>query len=112
MTAGSMVTLALDNPTKVSNYQFDPQTFVYRFNYENNGQQHAVMINTAASLGQRLNLLLLRRMRGVVITGLSGDVPPLALNQALTGYRQQSVPSDLSAALDMDWQITAAAKSC
>ena len=110
VTAGSTVTLALDNPTKVSNYQFDPQTFVYRFNYESNGQQHAVMINTAASLGQRLNLLLPRRMRGVVITGLSGDVLPLALNQALTGYRQQSVPSDLSAALDMDWQITAGSK--
>jgi hypothetical protein len=106
VTAGTSVTLALDNPTQVSNYKFDNQTLTYRFSYGAAGQQHDVMVNTAASFAQRLNLLLPQRMRGVVISGLSGDVLPLALNQALTGYRQQSVPSDLPSALDMQWTVS------
>lgn len=106
VTPGSEVKLLLDNPTNVSEYTFDTKTFVYRFNYQGSGGQHSVMVNTAASLGQRLSLLLPRRMRGVVISGLSGDVLPNALNQALTGYRQQAVPTNLSAELNMDWQIT------
>lgn len=106
VTPGVEIKLTLDNPTRVSDYTFDPKTFVYRFNYENNGAQHAVMVNTAASLGQRLSLLLPRRMRGVVISGLNGDVLPVALKQALTGYRQQAVPHDLSADLNTDWRIT------
>ena len=106
VTPGAEIKLTLDNPTNVSDYTFDPQTFVYRFNYDNNGAQHTVMVNTAASLGQRLSLLLPRRMRGVVISGLSGDVLPMALKQALTGYRQQAVPHDLSSDLNMDWKIT------
>lgn len=106
ITPGSSITLTLDNPTKVSDYKFDNATLVYRFNYENNGKSHAVMVNTAASLAQRLNVLLPRHLRGVVVTGLSGDVLPMALNQAMTGYRQQSVPSDLPAALDMDWLVS------
>jgi len=105
VTPGSEVKLLLDNPTNVSDYTFDNKTFVYRFNYQGTGGQHAVMVNTAASLGQRLSLLLPRRMRGVVISGLSGDVLPNALNQALTGYRQQAVPANLSSELNMDWKI-------
>ncbi len=105
VTAGTPITLTLDNPLKVSNYKFDLATLTYRFNYETDGKSHAIMVNTAASLAQRLNLLLPRHMRGVVIAGLSGDVLPLVLNQALTGYRQQSVPGDLSTALDMNWTI-------
>ena len=111
VTSGAEVKLSLDNPTQVSDYTFDPQTFVYRFKYQNNGAQHSVMVNTAASLGQRLSLLLPRRMRGVVISGLSGDVLPNALNQALTGYRQQAVPDNLSSDLNMDWKITSNGKT-
>ncbi|MBI5564871.1 MAG: hypothetical protein HY870_08250 [Chloroflexi bacterium] len=105
VTPGSDVKLLLDNPTSVSEYTFDNQTFVYRFNYQGATGQHAVMVNTAASLGQRLSLLLPRRMRGVVISGLSGDVLPNALSQALTGFRQQAVPGNLSSELNMDWKI-------
>jgi hypothetical protein len=106
VTPDAEIQLTLDNPAQVSDYTFDPKTFVYRFNYANAGVQHAVMVNTAASLGQRLSLLLPRRMRGVVVSGLNGEVLPVALNQALTGYRQQAVPNDLSADLNLDWRIT------
>ena len=44
-------------------------------------------------------------MRGVVITGLSGDVTA-SLAQALKGYRQQAVPQGLPTPLDMHWKIT------
>lgn len=110
VTAGTSVTLQLDNPLKVSDYNFDPTTLTYRFTFEDQGQQHAVMVNTAASLAQRLGVLLPQHLRGVVITGLSGDVLPLALNQALTGYRQQAVPTNLSTALDMTWVFSANGK--
>lgn len=107
VTAGTSITLKLDNPLKVNDYAFDPTTLTYRFTYEDQGQTHAVMVNTAASLAQRLSVLLPQHLRGVVITGLSGDVLPLALNRVLTGYRQQAVPADLSAALDVSWIISA-----
>jgi hypothetical protein len=111
VTPGAAVKLSLDNPTKVSDYTFDTRTFVYRFNYQGSDGQHSVMVNTAASLGQRLSLLLPRRMRGVVISGLAGDVLPNALNQALTGFRQQAVPDNLSSELNMDWKITGSGKT-
>ena len=47
-------------------------------------------------------------MRGVVITGLEGDVEPASLAQALKGYRQQAVPQNLPTPLDVQWKIALA----
>ncbi len=105
ITPGAPFTLTLGNPTQVSDFDYDAQTRTYRFKYVTNGAPIETVVKTARSLANQLSLLLPRHMRGVVITGLEGDVEPVSLASALIGYRQQSVPQDLPSPLDMRWEI-------
>ncbi len=106
VAGGSPVTLVLDNPDQVSDYKFDAATQTYRFNYKRADVTHAVVINTAASLAQRLNGMLPRHTRGVVLTGLADDGIAADLAKVLTGYRQQSVDSELPSGIQVTWSIT------
>jgi hypothetical protein len=105
VTPGSPVTLALGNPTQISDFTYDDTTQTYRFKYVDNGKTHEVVVKTARTLAHQLDLLLPRNMRGAVITGLAGDVEPASLAQALKGYRQQAVPQGLPNPLDLQWKI-------
>jgi Ig-like domain from next to BRCA1 gene len=105
---GSTVNLALTNPDQVSDYKFDEATQTYRFNYKQGDATHAVVINTAASLAQRLNLMLPRHTRGVVLTGLTDDGIANDFAQVLTGYRQQSVDSQPPGGVQVTWSIKSA----
>ena len=106
VTAGEAVTLTLDNPEQVSDYHIEDSTHTHRFTYMSSGTQHAVVVNTAASLGQQLNLLLPRHMRGVVVTGLSNEDVSSDFAQVLTGYRQQSIAADVPSSLQVAWSIS------
>ena len=105
VTPGSAVTLALGNPTQISDFNYDDTTQTYRFKYVDNGKSYEVVVKTARTLARQLDLLLPRNMRGAVITGLAGDVEPASLAQALKGYRQQAVPQGLPNPLDLQWKI-------
>ena len=105
VTPGSPVTLALGNPTQISDFNYDDTTQTYRFKYVDNGKSYEVVVKTARTLARQLDLLLPRNMRGAVITGLAGDVEPASLAQALKGYRQQAVPQGLPNPLDLQWKI-------
>jgi hypothetical protein len=105
VTPGSLVTLALGNPTQISDFTYDDTTQTYRFKYVENGKSQEVVVKTARTLAHQLDLLLPRNMRGAVITGLAGDVEPASLAQALKGYRQQAVPQGLPNPLDLQWKI-------
>ncbi len=105
VTPGSPVTLALGNPTQISDFNYDDTTQTYRFKYVDNGKSYEVVVKTARTLAHQLDLLLPRNMRGAVITGLAGDVEPASLAQALKGYRQQAVPQGLPNPLDLQWKI-------
>jgi hypothetical protein len=106
VAGGSPVTFALDNPDQVSDYKFDETTQTYRFTYKQGDVAHAIVINTAASLAQRLNGMLPRHTRGVVLTGLTDDGIAADLARVLTGYRQQSVDSELPSGIQVTWSIT------
>ncbi|HZY43982.1 MAG TPA: NBR1-Ig-like domain-containing protein, partial [Anaerolineae bacterium] len=106
VAGGSPVTLVLDNPDQVSDYKFDEATQTYRFNYKRADVTHAIVINTAASLAQRLNGMLPRHARGVVLTGFTDDGIAADLAKVLTGYRQQSVDSELPSGIQVTWSIT------
>ncbi len=105
VTPGSPITLALSNPTQISDFNYDDTTQTYRFKYVENGKSHDVVVKTARTLAHQLDLLLPRNMRGAVIIGLAGDVEPASLAQALKGYRQQAVPQGLPNPLDLQWKI-------
>ncbi len=96
ITPGMPITLALGNPTQISDFNYDDTTQTYRFKYVENGKSYDVVVKTARTLAHQLDLLLPRNMRGAVITGLAGDVEPASLAQALKGYRQQAVPQGLA----------------
>ncbi len=108
ITPGSPVTLTLANPTQVSDFSYDDTTHTYRFKYLDNGKPREVVVKTARTLAHQLELLAPRHMRGVVISGLEGEVEPASLALALKGYRQQAVPQDLPTPLDVQWKITLA----
>ena len=105
VTGGASVTLALDNPAQVSDYRFDNATQIYRFNYTSAGATHAVVVNTAASLAQRLNLLLPRHLRGVVMSSLPKEGVPADFANVLTGYRQQSVSANEPPGIEVAWLV-------
>jgi hypothetical protein len=105
VTPGMSITLALGNPTQISDFNYDETTQTYRFKYVDNGKSYEVVVKTARTLAHQLDLLLPRNMRGAVITGLAGDVEPASLAQALKGYRQQAVPQGLPNPLDLQWKI-------
>lgn len=105
VTPGTPVTLALSNPTQISDFNYDDTTQTYRFKYVENGKSYVVVVKTARTLAHQLDLLQPRNMRGAVITGLAGDVEPASLAQALKGYRQQAVPQGLPNPLDLQWKI-------
>ncbi|HET7376469.1 MAG TPA: NBR1-Ig-like domain-containing protein, partial [Anaerolineae bacterium] len=109
VTPGSPVNMSLANPDQVSDYKFDEATQTYRFNYKQGDTPHAVVINTAASLAQRLNLMLPRHTRGVVLTGLTDDGIANDFAQILTGYRQQSVTSEPPSGVQVTWSINSSA---
>jgi hypothetical protein len=105
VTPGSPVNLALANPDQVNDYKFDEATQTYRFTYKQGDATHAVVINTAASLAQRLNMMLPRHTRGIVLTGLTDDGIANDFAQVLTGYRQQSVDSQPPSGVQVTWSI-------
>ncbi|HEY4721909.1 MAG TPA: NBR1-Ig-like domain-containing protein, partial [Anaerolineae bacterium] len=106
VTGGASITLALDNPAQVSDYRFDDTTKIYRFKYAGDGATHAVVVNTAASLAQRLNLLLPHHLRGVVISSLPKEGVPADFAGVLTGYRQQSVSANEPTGIEVAWLVT------
>ena len=105
VTGGASITLALDNPAQVSDYRFDAATQIYRFKYTDAGAVHTVVVNTAASLAQRLNLLLPRHLRGVVISSLPQEGVPADFVGVLTGYRQQSVSANEPPGIEVAWLV-------
>ena len=108
ITAGLPLTLTLDNPTQVSDFNYDPATETYRFKYVENGATREVVVKTSRTLAHQLAPLMPLHMRGAIINGLEGDVEPASLTQALKGYRQQAVPQNLPNPLDVQWKITLA----